>query len=311
MKTKLLKGIAIIGFLSLALVGCDKSENDSPSNTKATLEGFKLKHEAPLQKFTKSADGAFDITGKGGVKISFPAGSLLDENDKKVTGPVNLKLIEIFNKKDVLMSGINTESYGQLLETGGQIFIEAEQNGKKLKLNPSIATNVLFPKDPNQTTENMRLFVARTAEQSGESSDLTWSLFSKQQIPTTTNHYEFKLPELSWINIDRFINDGKAKTDLTVELDGSNATGTVNIEVWIIFKDMKSAFKVQGLTTIGSYSNLLPVGENITLAVVGSNTQGQLYIDSRDLKTEINKTYTMTPRPVTHAEMDAFILSLE
>ena len=311
MKTKLFKGIAIVGFLSLALVGCDKSDNDSPSQKNAMLDAFKLKHEAPLQKFTKSADGAFEINGKGGVKLNFPSGSLLDENDSKVTGPINLKLIEIFNKKDVLMSGLDTESYGSLLETGGQIFVEVEQDGKKLRLNPSVAVNVLFPRDPNQTTNNMILFVARPAEQSGESNSLTWAVYDKRQIPTTTNHYEFKLPELSWINIDRFINDNKPKTDISVLLDGSKATGNVSVELWIIFKDMKSAFKVQGLTTIGNYSNLLPVGENITLAVVGANEQGQLYIDSRDLITEVNKTYTMTPEPVTKAEMDAFILSLE
>ena len=216
-----------------------------------------------MQKFNENADAAFEITGKGGVQLKFPAGSLLDKDGQPVSGPVNLKLIEIFNKKDVLLSGIDTESYGSLLETGGQIFVEAEQNGNKLKLNPN-------------------------------------------------NYYEFRLPELSWINIDRFINDGKAKTNISVTLDGSQATGNVNIEIWIVFKNIKSAFKLPGLTTVGgNYANLLPLGEEIKLAIVAVNQHGQMYIDSRDLTTEDNKTYTLTPRPVTQAEMDVFILSLE
>lgn len=312
MKRILLKRIAIMAIMSLVMVGCKKNGNEPVLNNGATLDAFKLKHEAPLQKFNENADAAFEITGKGGVQLKFPAGSLLDKDGQPVSGPVNLKLIEIFNKKDVLLSGIDTESYGSLLETGGQIFVEAEQNGNKLKLNPNKNVDVLFPKDPNQTADNMILFVARPSDGNDANSQPTWKVFSDKGLPTQNNYYEFRLPELSWINIDRFINDGKAKTNISVTLDGSQATGNVNIEIWIVFKNIKSAFKLPGLTTVGgNYANLLPLGEEIKLAIVAVNQHGQMYIDSRDLTTEDNKTYTLTPRPVTQAEMDVFILSLE
>lgn len=311
MKTKLLKQVALMSLLSLAIMGCKKNDNEPISKNDATLDAYNLKHKPPVQKFTKDASAAFTIEGKGGVIISFPAGSLLDENNEAASGSVNLTLIEIFNKKDVLMGGIDTESYGQLLETGGQIFVEAEQGGEKLSMNPDKAINVLFPRDPNQTTDNMILFVARPADQDDANSDFTWSAFNKN-LPTTHDHYEFRLPELSWINIDRFINDGKPKTDITVDLDGSEVTGSVHVEFWVVFKNIKSAFKLSGGTNVGgNYANLLPIGEEITLAVLGSNDEGQMFLDSRDLTTEDNKTYTMTPRPVSQAVLDAFIDSLE
>lgn len=312
MKRVLGKGIAMMAIMSLAIVGCNKTDSNPILKNGATLEMLKSKHEAPIQKFTKNADGAFDITGKGGVKISFPAESLMDKDGQPVSGTVNITLIEIFTKKDVLMSGLDTESYGALLETGGQIFVEADKNGEKLKLNPSKNVEVVFPKDPNQTADNMILFVARPTNEEAPNNEFTWSVSRQSKLSADNNNYSFRLPELNWINIDRFINDGKPKTDISVTLDGSQATGNVYVEVWIIFKNIKSAFKVPGLTTtVGNYINLLPLGEDIKLAVVGYNQHGQMYIDSRDLTTEDDKTYTMTPKPVTQAEMDDFMSSLE
>ena len=312
MKRILRTGIAIMAMMGLATVGCNKNEVNPIIKDGATLEFFRLKHEAPIQKFTKNVDSPFEIKGEGGVIVTFPLESLLDKNDQAVHGSVNITLIEIFNKKDVLMSGIDTESYGQLLETGGQIFIEAEQNGQKLKLNPNKNVDVLFPKDPNQTPDNMILFVARPSDVNDANSQPTWAVLNQKGLTNNTEHYKFRLPELSWINIDRFINDGKPKTDISVVLDGSQASGNVYVEVWVIFKNIKSAFKLPGLTTVGgNYANLLPLGEDIKLAVVAANNHGQMYLDSRDLTTEDNKTYTMTPSPVTQAELDAFIDSLD
>src|SRR5690606_34812760 len=116
------------------------------------------------QQFTGDASTGFVITGERGTEITFPAGTFVDGDGHVVSGQVQVGIIEILSKKDLLLSGVATESNGKLLESGGELYIQVLQNGDTLQLNPdnqqwsANPVHVKLPRDTDADPNGMILF---------------------------------------------------------------------------------------------------------------------------------------------------------
>lgn len=109
------------------------------------------------------------ITFKEGTKISIPANAFIDaKTGKPITGKIDLEVKEFYKLSDILMANLTTKSDDKILETGGMLYIDATQNGSKLKLKPEKKINIVFK---NSGKEGMQLF-------SGEERDsgINWLL---------------------------------------------------------------------------------------------------------------------------------------
>src|SRR5687768_10951684 len=106
MKTKL-STLVFVAATILSLSACKKNK-DIPAFAKA--DDFWASHKIETQTFTGNATTGFSITGAKGTKITFPANSMVDGNGDLVTGNVTITLKEVLSKKDVVLSGVWTES---------------------------------------------------------------------------------------------------------------------------------------------------------------------------------------------------------
>ena len=74
------------------------------------------------------------IETENGSVFAIPADAFETEGGKSVSGKVNFEIKEAFEEYDIMKAGLTTTSDGELLETGGMFFLDATQNGKKLRL---------------------------------------------------------------------------------------------------------------------------------------------------------------------------------
>ena len=158
--TKLLVWIAVItvaGFVTLKIMSSDAKnhqnkpvleknitflpQNDSISNFSNQLldkEVFRINTQQDTV-----------IENKDGVIIYIPENAFDTDNQT-----VDVLVQSAINAEDILYAGLSTTSNGNELETGGMFYIDAFDQGKRVKLIKNVEVNV----PTNQKTEGMQLY---------------------------------------------------------------------------------------------------------------------------------------------------------
>lgn len=316
--------VLLAAFFSVILFASCKKNDDHPAKPNyANAAQFFQKHQIKVQAFNGDAATGFTITGNQGTKIKFPPRAFTDDNGNIITGQVQVKLTELYSKKNILMSGLMTETNGQLLASGGEINVEAQQNGKKLrmnkKLNPDTAVLVIAPRDTavNKGVE-MRVWVRgqRRTDDTLRSSDtaMTWVAAPYAPFGNGPNTFWFNLPDFRWCNIDGLVNNYD-KTTIYVGINADTLSQIQHLEVMLIWKDMITVTPLPyGDIKAGyfaSYSNSAPIGQTPIMVAIGTGNNGSLYFAKKEITIQKEKTYSISPHQATEKEVDDFLDSLK
>lgn len=98
----------------------------------------------------------FSITLKEGTSLNIPAKSFIGAKTGRLArGVVSLEVTEFYKLSDMLLANLSTTSNGELLETGGMLYIDANKKGEQLTLKPGKTMEVVFNKSGKK---NMQLF---------------------------------------------------------------------------------------------------------------------------------------------------------
>lgn len=96
------------------------------------------------------------LIGKQGTSLTIKKNSFTDCEGSTVKGKVLVELKEIYTGKDMILSGLTTMSDKQILESGGMLYINATQNGKRICIND---TSFILVKSKKDNYKNgMKLF---------------------------------------------------------------------------------------------------------------------------------------------------------
>ena len=169
--------------------------------------------------FTISTAQDETIRGPGGVIVMIPAHSfILPEGFK--TSEIRIRLWEFISVGDMLAANLYTTSSGNMLESGGMIYITADCEGKCLKLLRSSKIIIKFP--TADKADSMRLFkgvpmseIIDWKKTNNFDKDVTGSevetsipsgdFNSEGQMDSVlVNYYVLESSGLGWINCDRF-----------------------------------------------------------------------------------------------------------
>ncbi len=96
----------------------------------------------PSQLFNINNSQDTVIIGQKGIKVFVPANSFVLD-DPNAT--VSLELVEYTNLTDMLLANLTTTSNGQLIETGGTVYLNATANGKQVLLQAGKTVQLAFP----------------------------------------------------------------------------------------------------------------------------------------------------------------------
>lgn len=262
--------IAMLG-VTLATVSCKKDEPTDPTvedptvNPSAQALGAFFAGNAAneVQQFTIDATSPGSITGSKGTVINFSGSSFETQSGTIVTGNVDIELIEIFSKADMIQLNIptmaNHPSGGLVpLISGGEFKITASQNGQELNLRDGFNYFVTIPA-ANGVDPNMEIFYGN-----GDSDTVVWNQADSSVIWGQGNQYSAYFDSLNWINLDYFMNEPGTQTTVQVEVPlGFN---NQNCALFISFDGLNSLamlYNATGNVFTSAPSYTLPVGMDV------------------------------------------------
>ena len=258
-----------LGLVLIVLtMSCDKQEDDptSPPSTETTLPtsniellNFMKQNEIDYtQKFSINTTEETKIIGKEGTQLIFPANCFQTLDGESVTGKVELNLIEVYKKSDMIFLNKPTMAYnpngeGLLpLISGGEFKITASQDGKELKIKPN-TTYTLTTKSQDNITSDMQFFTGIE-----KNDTLTWVQSDSSNITINKSDYLLNINALNWINCDYFYSNPNQQSLIRVKLPkGFNIN---NCSLFISFDGMTSITQLygfeEGLITSAPYYKL-------------------------------------------------------
>jgi hypothetical protein len=312
MRINAIKSLLVLVLLSsLLFVGCKEEEvPTTPVGTTLPFDNISelFETQAPAaQSFSITANTTQTITGAAGTKVTFYANSFIDAQGNVVSGQVDFELKEIYAKGDMIWSQrMTVASNGQLLESGGEFFLNATSAGQEVFLNQPFFMEVPI----SSATSNpfaMELFTSTESDSSWTPADSTWV-----GVDTLTNNYQFNFDSLTWINCDYFYGASNTTTAFSVEPVISAGINLTDVSAYLVFDNLNIVASLGYNSTTGVFSTSysLPIGESVTVVIIGMDA-AQLYLGTLNTAISAVTSPLQVPmNPVTQAQLQTAIDNL-
>jgi hypothetical protein len=311
MKTKIILLFGIVAFLILQS-GCDK-EVLTKQNSKKPFENFFVENSVSFQEFTRNSAYDSFVWTEGYTKITIPAHSFVDHQGQPINGQYILRVKEMSDKKDMILSGIFSVSQGKPLVSAGEIYIEAQQGDEILKLSPGkhleidILCDDIIPVTKYQSFYGIHL--TKETDWGIPQDSIQLITGASPFNPSTSYFYHCELLSLDFFNCDYYLNSGGPIARPKARLMGSQFNED-NTLVFITIDNLNSASTLHsnggGAFSAGTNYEL-PVGMAVTYAAI-SLIDGQYYstIQSSTIANGCIEELNLMPTSLT-----AFKLALE
>jgi hypothetical protein len=233
--------IAISIFSLTSCKSDDNEKEDEKPDGIALNNRFNENRQDAIQLFNKDiCSGCVTmVTGNQGTTVIFPPNSL-GLNGTPITGNIQIELIEIYKKADMVLQDVSSKGKKpngdeEALNSAGEFFVNAKQNGTQLEiLTPiTIESKRIEPQD----WEPMGVFKAgdniddkdiwKEADENGDQEpDQAEGREGEGTNGTYTMYSVFDTSSFGWTNLDRWYNYTGQLTDLFVDVptgfDGDN-----------------------------------------------------------------------------------------
>lgn len=229
-----------------------------------------------------------------------------------VSGNIDLQVVELFSKGDMLLNGVPTVSDSRLIVSDGVFNIKAFQDGEELELIPGKQIELY---SPNENVDlDMQLFYGNDAPIEEFNWTLNppvdsfptlnfgeWGFETQEGGPIFGDGYECILDSMNWINIDAIADfDGQETTGITVELPEEYQINSTLVA--IIFKDLDSvvalAYNEENKQFIESYE-LTPISYEVSIIVLSLQPDETLHFAMEDVTVTQDLNVEMMPQETT------------
>lgn len=307
-------------FLSMLLVifSCKKDDNTNDNNTSggvsyASIDHFLTTIALPGQTFGFLAQSGTTFTGAKGSVVTVPANAFQHDDGSLVTGFVEMELKEVFSYRDMIKAQKFPVSWSDPLNSGGEFFLEARQNGVALALAEEVFVQLEIPA---QAEDDQMLLFFDAPEEILDSADAGWQVAgawgqtnSSFSFNSVDGSYEINLDSCQWGNIDAFMW-GVTYFDTNFDLIGVDGLDNANTTAYALFVDENSVWPL-GESSWGNISanlihetHLADVAMNI---VVISVVDGQLYSGHLEVTPEQDVDYEIQMSGTTSGELDELL----
>ena len=328
MKTSILTILSI--FIALFFFSCEKETETIviPSNIGTTPISSKINkffednlNEATENISVNSSSSFQTITTNKNISYTFGPNTFINSYGNAVSGNFDIEIIEALTKKEMMMINRPTFTHsGQLLVSGGVVYLNATQNGQQLSINDSEPVSVSIP---TQDYVAMDFFDGSFDNQGG----FGWDESEDDTVITNTGgngngqdttffedmfSFNFEIDSIGWINCDYFYNSADPLTQVEVVLpDTFNGN---NSAVFIYYSDINSVASLSDYDADGTFdlgaSYSTPVGMNVTFVVISENGGSYFYQSSIATITQDHTEVISSLNEVTEAQLELFFNSL-
>lgn len=200
-----------------------------------------------------------------GLQVNFPANSCVSAGGQPITGRVEVEIMLLKKKGDMVRLSKPTTFNDSLLVAAGEIFILLKKDGLAVQLAPNAKINIRYTDIP--TNQLMKLFVGD--ESNAQQFNWTPNPGSTNNILNVgTQNYEIYTNHLRWISVAYSFDLGTvAKVNVTANL--APYFTNANTVAFTVFKDIRSVAGMYGdINTRRFSTGKLPVGKAITVVVI-------------------------------------------
>jgi hypothetical protein len=242
-----------------------------------------------------------------GMQLLFTPNCCTNSTGQAVTGKVNVEALLIKDKGDMVLMNKPTSSNGQLLVSGGEIFISLNQNGQQLQLAPNARVYLRYADAvPNP---QMKLFYGDETNPQ----QFNW-VPGFDSIRAGNQFYDIVSSKLRWINCDYFYDTtGTVRSTVSAYLP-FNYTNA-NTETFLVFKNIRSVLGMYGDVAEKRFISA-KVPNNLAATVVAISKQGNDYfLGKEQITTGVNVTagnqkVLLTPVKTSLTDIKAFLATL-
>lgn len=271
------------------------------------------------QHFVFEAGKQAQITAQAGTVIVIEPNSFVNDNGTNYDGNIDLELKEVYNKKDMILSDRPSTAGDSILESGGEIYIDAKDaNGNSLQLAKDKTIRVEVPCE--NPANDMKLF--RGEELAKNEFDWIESNDATSTIEPTDSMYLIYVNFLGWVNVDRYTGNcsgggcgglvcGPYKTNVILYYQGLNP-GDSTI-VYLIFPDHLSAVKAElhtGITSQFFKAKGIPIGTEIIIFALTYSANYAYYMEEYVTTITENYSDTLKLKPVSETQVLNFLNSI-
>jgi len=293
-----------IGIFTIGLLAACKKEKTSPVEESATptpsnpvfnnanVQALIANLASPVETYTIDVANGDSHTCANGTKIDIYPNAFLTQSGGTVTGVVTIKAKDVLSKKDMILNNAVPVSNGQLLVSGGEVYLTASQNNQPLKINLA-STVAFYVPAGNSPSNQMKQFYANDPS-SVPTTDLNWLAANTvtPNIPALQDtsivgpngpyySYYFNCDSLNWSNCDYYYNLPGTKTTCTVNtsgtFDNSNTTVFLSMNGQTVLTRLNSTSYTSLSNTFVSYQNSIPQGSNYTIVAISFDGTNYYY----------------------------------
>lgn len=213
------------------------------------------------------------VTTPFGVQLIFPPHCCNNSAGQPVTGKVDVELIVVKKKGDMIRLNRPSTYNDSMLATAGQIFIQLKQAGQILQLAPGVRINIRYIDVPVNT--QMKFFVGDETN----TQHFNW-LPTPDPLDDTiimgTSFYEINTKRQRWISLAALFDANVTTPKVKLTLDAAPYFTNANTTAFTVFKDIRSVVEMKAdLSTRKFITGKLPVGKQVTVVVISK--QGDDY----------------------------------
>ncbi|MBL0183772.1 MAG: hypothetical protein IPP96_16385 [Chitinophagaceae bacterium] len=247
-----------------------------------------------------------------GVQVIFPPNSCVTAAGAPISGKIQVELLALKKKGDMVRMSKPTTTYDSLLVTAGEIFVRLKKDGLPVQLAPNARIYIKYADLPINT--GMKLFFG------DESNPQQFNWLPNQDLVNNvigmgTQGYEISTNHLRWINIAYGFNTASTPT-VQVVADLAPYFTNANTVAFTVLKDFRSLAGMHGdLSTKKFISPRLPVGKAITVVVI-SKQANDYYLGYESAVTltptngTVNQVVSVRPVKKSLPEIIAYLSTL-
>lgn len=286
---------------------CQKelSSNKKQTPTENIWDGFAARQPG-AQQFTIPAAFATNLFGQKGTRLQIPANAFVTAAGTPVTGQVDIELQEIYEVWEMVLNNKFTQSGTRPIESGGEFFIRATQNGQELRLAPNLILRASLP--ASNPLPGMEVFYGSRLDSAG-TSNFSWQLAEDRVTNNVSigmdsvnmGSYLMEVDSLAWINCDRFMNEPMSQVNIAL----TNSHAGDEASVLVHFTGMRSIIQAWN-TGLGMFKSSVP---SRAATIIGVTVRdGQLHTAFLPVQLHAGGNYSLTMSPTTE---EAFISRLK
>ncbi|MBC7554571.1 MAG: hypothetical protein H7257_11390 [Taibaiella sp.] len=327
MKSNLTYAAGILVAVTL-LAACGKNYSNEPGADPSKLNSLFAELRPAPQILIVTAGTAAQVTGTGGTALNFYPNSFKDANGHIITsGTVTLQLTEMYSTGDMIANRASTTAAGKILQSGGQINLNASINGQKVFAN---VYGVQF-RQQSASAAPMNIFYGAnnnidsvvTWKNGGDTSRAGSVAWGTTYYGGYDQYIFDSCTQFGWTNCDQFYNTDSPMTSVSVILPGKTHTPS-NTQIYLVLPDTKSVMSnaepglggeaynatTNKMTLVSEGQiKIVPTGMNYKFVAI-SKINGTYYYFQQAGVTSLDMKFKATMATKTKAEVTALLKAL-